>query len=108
MNTVTITMTIDADALSIDAEELAQERMSEHEVENLIRDALGEFVAHRGPTAAQYIQRRYPIEEGYEWLDREEKLMEVVRRCMIAKLLRCGHIKIDHSSTPHIKERVHG
>jgi len=61
----------------------------ESEVMSILLDALSEFKGNRGDGNAQsYVAKRYPTTEGYAWLNREEKIREVSRRCETAMQLR--------------------
>lgn len=51
-------------------------------VRQILKDALGEFVSARGPTAAEYVSRRYGAA-----MARPAKISEVSRRCVIAGAL---------------------
>lgn len=59
------------------------------EVSLIIRDALGEFINRRAnglskESAKTYVETRYPSTKRYDWLDRDAKIEEVLRRCTIA------------------------
>jgi len=66
---------------------------------NLLRltllDAFYEFVSHRGPTAEAYVNKRYPEDEGYDWLNREEKVREVRWRIWIANELHQATLELN-------------
>ena len=50
----------------------------------LFADALSDFQRSRGPSAEEYVARRYPEGKGYEWMDRAEKIREVQERTDLA------------------------
>ena len=57
------------------------------EIRHIIMDSLYEFVSHRGPTAEDYVNKRYPDNPSYSWLDRKEKIAQVNHRILIASTL---------------------
>lgn len=64
-----------------------EEGLSQQEVDDLrylLSDALGEFAARRTP-ARDYVENRYPGPDYYP--DREEKIAQVARRCVLARKL---------------------
>jgi hypothetical protein len=77
---ITITLPVDA------AEEL--EGLDNRQLHGLLMDALAEFVAHRGPTPEEYVNRRYPNTPNYAWLDREKKARSVRWRNHVAEQIR--------------------
>jgi hypothetical protein len=57
------------------------------DLEYLISDALAEFATRRYP-AKDYVDERYPkTNEGYNWVDRTEKVAQVERRIDLARKL---------------------
>lgn len=58
--------------------------LSQHQVKMMLLDALSEFRSNRGPSAREYVNRRYPNTPGYAWLDREKKITEVMKRQQLA------------------------
>lgn len=72
--------------------------VTERELCILLMDALYEF-QHRGPVqrinARQYVNHRYPDTPAYSWLNREEKIKQVERRCSIAEQLRCAEFSFE-------------
>jgi len=68
--------------------------MTEHEIKFLIMDALYEFQMSRTPAEA-YVNKRYPDNEDYAWLNRTKKVKEVERRCKIAEQIRNGHVELE-------------
>lgn len=50
----------------------------------VLADALCEFQGHRRPIK-DYLDRRYPLDQGYEWVNREEKAEQIFERCNIAR-----------------------
>lgn len=69
------------------------EKVDVRTVQYLIMDALGEFVSHRSP-ATEYVNKRYPDTPDYAWLNREDKVAEVIRRCRIADIMHNGEITV--------------
>ncbi len=68
----------------------------------LFADALGEFASHRYPPE-QYIEERYPsTNEGYNWLDRKQKLEQVQRRVVLARKLH--NAALTHVVDPEPRE----
>jgi hypothetical protein len=61
---------------------------SEKEIRHTLMDALAEFQSNRGPTSAEYVDRRYAKTRDYAWLNREEKVRQVDRRKHIAEEMR--------------------
>ena len=66
-----------------DAEIKANQRV----IQNILMDSLYEFQSNRGPTSAEYVEKRYPDSSGYLWLDREKKVAEVNKRKRLADTL---------------------
>lgn len=58
------------------------------EVALLLRDALSDFQARRGPDHTAYVAERY---EGQSESFRERKLEGVRRRCELARQIRVRH-----------------
>lgn len=80
--------------MSLDAPLTADERKELHD---LLCDALAEFRCARTP-AREYVDTRYPDVEGYRWLNRDKKVIEVSKRCMLAERLRnavAGSLRVD-------------
>jgi hypothetical protein len=72
------------------AEELAD--VTDHQIRYILMDALAEFVSHRGPTPAAYVERRYADNPD---LNTIAKVAEVRNRCRIAEVLRFGDPTIE-------------
>lgn len=66
-------------------------------LKNLMCDAFSEFATRRYP-AEDYVASRYPASEGYDWLNRPEKIKEVHLRCVLAKKLH--HAVFDYMVDP--------
>lgn len=58
----------------------------QHKLRNLLCDAFSEFATVRYP-AEQYVEKRYPVGENYDWLNRTEKVAEVNTRIARARQL---------------------
>lgn len=57
----------------------------------LLQDAMYEFISHRGPTAEDYVNKRYPGNEVYpEGEMREDKIKQVDNRRMLAQAIHHG------------------
>ena len=84
---MTITLTVDDDRL-------VEALPDEQQVSLLLRDALAEFVFHRGPSPSAYVERRYPASEGYDWLDRDKKVQEVRLRRAWADHLHHATVRV--------------
>lgn len=60
---------------------------NETEIRYILMDALGEFVSHRGPTARQYVAKRYNDNSfSEEW--KERKIVEVDHRRSVSEALK--------------------
>ncbi len=81
--TLTITMTIELPDSVIDYASPANAAVM------VVRDALSEFESHRRPTK-DYLERRYPLSKGYEWLNRERKTQQLNERIFLARALNEG------------------
>lgn len=73
----TVTFTLD--------EDLSQEE-KDH-LRGVMCDALYEFHAHRGPSPEEYVNKRYPDDQRYAWLDREKKVRETSERRILSTKL---------------------
>lgn len=54
----------------------------------VLQDALAEFIAARGPTVTAYVNRRYPLDQGYTRGFRAEKDKSVTKNLALATKLR--------------------
>jgi hypothetical protein len=80
-----ITLTLDDELTEKECDDLRQ----------LLADAFGEFATRRWPPD-DYVESRYPsTNEGYSWLNRPEKIEQVMRRVVLAQKLHkaaFGHV----------------
>jgi hypothetical protein len=73
-----------------------------NDLQLLLCDALSEFATRRSP-AAQYVDERYPAtNEGYNWVNRPEKVAQVQRRITLAQKLHKG--VFDHVIDPEPRD----
>lgn len=78
-----------------DAEENPSlQSLQEHHAIQIVRDALGEFIDARIPLD-EYVQRRYPRENGYSNQFLHDKREEVSRRTTWAALIKCGTVTLE-------------
>lgn len=65
------------------------ENLDEHELKLTLLDSFYEFVAHRGPSAEAYVNKRYPEDDNQIYVNerRKEKINQVNRRIIIANAL---------------------
>lgn len=68
-----------------------------YSIQTTIMDAFYEFRANRGPTASEYVNKRYPETPEYSWLNREEKIKQVNTRNRLATILHSAEIEIKYT-----------
>lgn len=62
-------------------------KSNERAIMSVMMDAFSEFQNNRGPSASEYVNRRYPDNPSYSWMNREDKIKQINKRLRIASLL---------------------
>lgn len=76
----------------------------QYELKGILHDAFAEFSSHRGPSPEEYVEKRYPNNEHYRWLDRNKKIEQVRRRCETALKLHSASFRTTFTITESVEE----
>lgn len=78
---------------------------NERIIRHILMDALYEFVSHRGPTAEEYVNKRYPGNSVYATPEeRAAKIKEVNNRIILAEKLHKAMALFEVDNNPQYLE----